>query len=345
MRRTSIRFALTIATALASSLPVANVGAEEAKGQPGEATCKGTDMLAEFAATDPGLYARVMDEARKLENSEALLWKIEKPGLAPSYLFGTVHLSDPRVTAMPEKVMAALGSVKSFALEVAELSDVAMAKAMADAAPLLIYTDGHMLSEKLTADEFKQVESLIGKSGMPAEMAGLLKPWIVNMLLAVSECERQKLAAGTQVLDMRLADEAKKRGLTVSGLETIAQQLASLAEVPDDQQILMLKSGLKYGDRTNDMMETLIQLYLKHQVGAAMPFQLALAAKSGTPATAFDGLNKSLLVDRNIRMRDGMKAMFEKSPAFIAVGALHLPGKTGIVALLKEAGYTLTPVE
>ena len=345
MRRTSIRFALTIATALASSLPVANVGAEEAKGQPGEATCKGTDMLAEFAATDPGLYARVMDEARKLENSEALLWKIEKPGLAPSYLFGTVHLSDPRVTAMPEKVMAALGSVKSFALEVAELSDVAMAKAMADAAPLLIYTDGHMLSEKLTADEFKQVESLIGKSGMPAEMAGLLKPWIVNMLLAVSECERQKLAAGTQVLDMRLADEAKKRGLTVSGLETIAQQLASLAEVPDDQQIAMLKSGLKYGDRTNDMMETLIQLYLKHQVGAAMPFQLALAAKSGTPATAFDGLNKSLLVDRNIRMRDGMKAMFEKSPAFIAVGALHLPGKTGIVALLKEAGYTLTPVE
>lgn len=327
-----------------AQIAISPVWAEPPATAPSE-TCKGTDMLADYATSDPTLYAQVMDATRGLENSEALLWKIEKQGLAPSYLFGTVHLSDPRVSAIPDKAQAALASVKGLAVEVADLSDTAMAKAMADSAPLLIYTGGQTLSDKLTDEEFKQVGALIVQSGLPSEAAAIMKPWIVNMLLSVSDCERKAQAEGTKVLDMQLVDEAKTRGLPVSGLETIEQQLASLAEIPEDQQIMMLKSGLKFADRTNDMMETLIQLYLKRQVGAALPFQLALAAKSGAPATAFDGLTKSLLTDRNVRMRDTMKPLIDKGPVLVAVGALHLPGRGGIVALLKEAGYTLTPAE
>jgi uncharacterized protein YbaP (TraB family) len=93
------------------------------------------------------------------------------------------------------------------------------------------------------------------------------------------------------------------------------------------------------------MMETLVQMYVKRQVGAAMPFQLALAAENGVPASAFDGFKKVLLADRNIKMRDAAIPKLEKGRAFIAVGALHLPGDTGLVALLRARGYTLDPVE
>jgi uncharacterized protein len=344
MRLLSSFFVLSLLVMSGAQVAAGPVRAEPPAPAPAEA-CKGKDMLAGYAASDPDLYAKVMDAARSLENSEALLWKIEKHGLASSYLFGTVHLSDPRVSAVPDKVKAALATVKGLVVEVADLSDAAMAKAMTDSAPLLMYTGGQTLADQLTDDEFKQVSALIAKSGLPGEVAAIMKPWIVNMLLSVSDCERKAQAGGTKVLDMRLVDEAKARGLPVSGLETIEQQLASLAEVPEDQQIMMLKSGLKFADRTDDMMETLIQLYLKRQAGAAMPFQLALAAKSGAPATAYDGLTKSLLTDRNIRMRDAMMPLIGKGPMFVAVGALHLPGKDGIVALLKEAGYTLTPAE
>lgn len=319
---------------------ILDVGADPAQSQ-----CAGVDMLAEFERQDPDLYASVMENARRIENTEALLWRIDKAGSEPSYLFGTVHLSDPRVTTLSEQVKSALAHSKALSVEVADLSEPTVAKAMTNAADLLLYKDGRTLKEQLTPDEFQRVQDIVSKSGMPGEFAGMLKPWLVNMLLSVSDCERRHVSAGAPVLDIRLAEEAQKLGIPVNGLETIEQQLTALADVPDDQQIQMLKAGLAYASRTDDMMETLVQLYLKRQIGAAIPFQLALAAKAGAPASAFEGFKKLLLVDRNAKMRDGVLPLIENGGSFIAVGALHLPGKTGLVQLLRAAGYTLTPIE
>ncbi len=309
------------------------------------AECRGTDMLAELATTDPDSHKRVFEQAAQLENSEALLWRIEKAGASPSYLFGTIHLSDSRVTALPSKVTDALFSSKTLALEVADLSDAALGKAMATSADLLFYADGQTLEQNLQKAEFEHVRTLTAKADIPADVSKLLKPWLVSTLLAISDCERRQIEAGLPVVDMRLAEHAKEKGIQVVGLETIELQLAALASVPDDEQLQMLKVGLAYADRTSDMLETLLQLYLKRQMGAAMPFQIALAEKSGFTAAAFNGFQKALLVDRNAGMAKKAAALMDKGQAFVAVGALHLPGKTGLVALLREAGYTVTAVE
>ena len=323
-------------------LPAAPAAEQRAAATP---TCHGVDMLAELAATDPQVYAGVTQARQASSNADAVLWKIEAPGGQTSHLFGTIHLSDPRVSVLSENVKAALTNSATLAVEVADLSDSAMSAAMSSAAQSLMYADGKSLADKLSALEIEPVEAIVAKSGMPVESAHLLRPWLLNMLLSVSECERRQMAAGATVLDMRLAEEAQKHAIPVVGLESIASQLASLSGMPEDQQLLMLKSGLKYADRTDDMMETMVQLYLKRQMGAAIPFQLALAAKTGVPATAFDGFQKALLIDRNERMRDTMRPLLDKGRAFVAVGALHLSGETGLVALLRKAGYTVTAIE
>jgi uncharacterized protein len=309
------------------------------------AMCRGADMLAEMQIKSPDVYAKVMAESSALPNTEAVLWKIEKPGVATSYLFGTMHLSDPRIAELSPAVKDAIGHSKSVALEVADLSDKAVAAAMTKTAALIVYTDGKSLKGALSDEEYQQVQRIVTKSGMPGELAAMMKPWLVSMLLATSDCERQQLAAGKAVLDLRVAAEAQKNGITIKGLETIEDQLGALAAVPDDQQIAMLKVGLKYIDRADDMTETLVQMYVKRQIGAAMPFQLAIAAESGTPPSVFDGFKKTLLIDRNAKMRDAALPLLEQGNAFVAVGALHLPGPTGLVALLREKGYTITAVE
>ena len=319
--------------------------AEAAREKAAPAECRGADMLAELATTDPETHKRILEKGALLENSGALLWKIEKPGTAPSHLFGTIHLSDSRVTTIPQKVTDALLSSKTLALEVADLSDAALGAAMATSASLLVYSDGQTLEQKLQKSEFERVQAVVEKAGIPGDVAKLLKPWLVNTLLAISDCERRQIDAGAPVVDMRLGEHAKAKGIPIVGLETIELQLAALASVPDEEQLQMLKVGLKYADRTSDMLETLLQLYLNRQMGAAMPFQIALAEKSGVPASAFDGFQKALLVDRNASMTKKAAPLLEQGQAFIAVGALHLPGKTGLVALLREAGYTVTPVE
>ncbi|HML28047.1 MAG TPA: TraB/GumN family protein [Hyphomicrobium sp.] len=309
------------------------------------ARCQGTDMLSEMAGTSPDTYKKVMAESAALPNTEAMLWKIEKPGAPASYLFGTMHLSDPRVATLSPKTKDAIAQSKAVALEVADLSDKAVAAAMTKMAALIIYTNGQSLKKELTDQEYQDVQKTVAKAGMPGELAAAMKPWLVSMLLATSDCERKQLAAGKTVLDLQVASEAQKHGIAITGLETIEDQLSALAAVPDDQQIAMLKVGLRYLDRADDMTETLVQMYVKRQIGAAMPFQLALAAQSGISPSVFDGFKTSLLIDRNARMRTAMLPLLEKGDAFIAVGALHLPGPTGLVALLRQSGYTVTPVE
>ncbi|MFA5957314.1 TraB/GumN family protein [Hyphomicrobium sp.] len=309
------------------------------------ARCQGTDMLTEMQTKYPDAYKKVMAESNALPNTEAVLWKIEKPGIPVSYLFGTMHLSDPRVATLSPTVKDAIAHSKSVTLEVADLSDKAVAAAMAKMAALIVYTDGTSLKAALSEQEYQDVQKTVSKAGMPGELAASMKPWLVSMLLATSDCERKQLAAGKTVLDLQVAAEAQTHGTPITGLETIEDQLGALASIPDDQQIAMLKVGLKFIDRADDMTETLVQMYAKRQIGAAMPFQLALAAESGTSPSVFDGFKKSLLIDRNARMSTAAQPLLDKGNAFIAVGALHLPGPTGLVSLLRESGYTVTPVE
>jgi uncharacterized protein len=307
--------------------------------------CRGVDMLAETQAKDPEIYAKIMAQAAATENSGPLLWKIERAGRPTSYLFGTVHLTDERVTKLSPAVEQALGQSKTVALEVSDVSEKATATVIAQSAPLVMFTDGRRLDGLLSGPEYDTVKRIISHSGMPSDLAALFKPWIVTMIMSVSDCERTSIQQGARVLDMKIAEVGKARGLQVVGLETIPEQLQALAGVPEPQQLDMLRASLKFADRTNDMMETLVQLYLDRKISAALPFQIAIAKQVGIGNEAFAGFQEKLLTERNIKMHATAEPLLEQGGVFIAIGALHLPGKQGLVALLREAGYTVTPIE
>ena len=307
--------------------------------------CRGINMLAETQAKDPETYAKIMAQAAATENSGPLLWKIERAGRPTSYLFGTVHLTDERVTKLSPAVEQALSQSKTVALEVSDISEKATATVIAQSAPLVMFTDGRRLDGLLSGTEYDTVKRIISRSGMPSDLAALFKPWIVTMIMSVSDCERTSIQQGARVLDMKIAEVGKARGLQVVGLETIPEQLQALAAVPEPQQLDMLRASLKFADRTNDMMETLVQLYLERKISAALPFQIAIAKQVGIGNEAFAGFQEKLLTERNIKMRATAEPLLEQGGVFIAIGALHLPGKQGLVALLREAGYTVTPIE
>jgi uncharacterized protein YbaP (TraB family) len=335
-------FFATQRPALAADKPGENADAPVVAEQ---ADCHGTDMLPELQATDAEAYGRIMREAETTENGNALFWKVEKAGVAPSYLLGTVHLTDARVATLSPKVIETIGQSTRVLLEVADLTASATANALSEATKLAIFTDGQSLDKILSREEYETVQATLNRAGLPIETARLFKPWIVTMLLAGSDCERRKIQEGVPVLDMKIAEEAKSRGIPVAGLETLESQLGALASVPQEQQIDMLRASLKFAGRTNDLVETMLQLYVKRQLGATWPLQIALAAKAGVGETSFAGFKKAIIDERNAKMRDGAVPHLDKGGAFIAVGALHLPGKSGLIELLRAAGYTVTAVE
>ncbi len=210
---------------------------------------------------------------------------------------------------------------------------------------LMLFTDGRRLDQLLGADDYRKIMEVLSRSGVPPQMGGVFRPWVATLMLSVSACEQRRMGAGLLPLDANLAKDAENRGIKAEGLETLESQFQALASVPEPDQVDMLRVGVRFYDRIDDLLETMVQLYLQRQLGAIWPLQLALAEKVGVPARAFDSAEKSLLATRNLAMRDKALGYLEDGNAFIAVGGLHLPGKQGLVTLLREAGYTVTAVE
>ncbi|MGI9477497.1 MAG: TraB/GumN family protein [Hyphomicrobiaceae bacterium] len=302
-------------------------------------------MLPKLTASHPQVMQQVRVAADKIINARAILWRVEKPGKAPSHLFGTMHVSDPRITAMPAAARTAIEQSRTVALEIADVSPGAMLKAVGKVPQLMIYMDGSRLEQKLTQAEYKQVSGLLTKAGMPAEMAAVVRPWMISMVLAIPLCEQQRVASGEVALDAAIGALARKSGVPVVGLETVESQLTSLSGVPEADQLAMLRVSLAFLAQREDMFETLIQSYVKRDLGVVLALSKGLAKIAGLKASGFASFSRELIAKRNQSMFASSRPLVDKGNAFIAVGAAHLIGATGLVALYRKAGFTVTALE
>lgn len=307
--------------------------------------CTGQDMLAQMQTSDPAAHARVRVAADAAINARAVLWRIEGRGATPSHLFGTVHLTDDRVNTLSANVRGALAGASRIALEIVDMSPQSMGAAMAGLRELMVFTDGRRLDDLLAGEELETARSVLQATGIPREMTVAIRPWLVTLSLAMPSCERRRASSGLAALDLRLAEIGRSRGIPIVGLETLAGQLRAMADVPEHDQLQVLRVSLKYYDRSADLMETMVQRYLARDLGAMWPFQIELAKQAGLSTDAFAVFEQQLVDLRNVRMREAALPLLHEGGLFIAVGALHLPGRLGLVEMFREDGYTLTPVE
>ena len=307
--------------------------------------CSGHDLAAALKASDPAKYAAVMREANAVPNGRAVFWKIERKGLAPSWLLGTAHVTDPRVTTMPAQARPALDKASIVVLELAEIAKPGLMelKALGNAS-LMVLPLGTSLWDLIPDDQ----ENLIRNNPNlpPGGAAGLygFQPWVVTVMLSLPLCEAERKKLGLKALDEVIGARAAAHGIPVAGLETVQEQLTALASMPQDMQVKYLLAVAKQGPQVPDYFETLIALYQQRRVAAYEPFALATQAMGNDEKAIMAYVDEGLVRQRNHRMAERAQQYLAKGNAFIAVGALHLPGKEGLVALLRQAGYKVTPI-
>lgn len=306
------------------------------------ATCAGRDLLAQIETGEPDTYARLQAEAAAVPNGAGLLWKVEKPGVEPSWLFGTMHLTDPRVTDLTEAASAAYESAATVVIETTDILDQSkLMAAMLERPDLMMYTDGSTLTSSLPPEKAKIIEDALSARGIPPASVARMKPWMLAATLSIPACETARKAAGLPILDVKLAEDAKADGKPVAGLETMIGQLDAMASLPLDMHIDGLIATLDLGDRIRDIFETMIVLYEREQVGMIWPLFRAVLPQGD--ADAYEAFETVMIDARNATMRDRAIPLLDAGSAFIAVGALHLPGEHGLVEMLRKAGYSVTP--
>jgi uncharacterized protein YbaP (TraB family) len=171
-----------------------------------------------------------------------------------------------------------------------------------------------------------------------------MKPWMIAAMVAQPACETARKAAGAPVLDMRLAGDAEAAGKALGGLETIADQLGAMASLPLAFHIRGLIDTLALGDGIDDVVETMIALYLEEETGMFWPFFRAVLPAGDGGDAGFSAFEEAMVTARNRTMAERATPFLDAGGAFVAVGALHLPGPQGLVALLREKGYRIEVV-
>jgi uncharacterized protein YbaP (TraB family) len=303
---------------------------------------RGENLIDGVEKSDPALWKELRAEAESIPNHQGRIWKIEKDGVAPSYLFGTIHLSDPRVLELPKVVQDAYQSANTVVIETTDVLDQKnFLRLKLERPELLLFTDGSTLKSHLPVDRREDIEKKLAERGIILDAVAKMKPWILTTLLALPKCERERKSDGVKSLDEFLAIHAQLEGLNIEGLETAAEQFEATEKLPLDFHIRNLIATVDYGDKTEDAMETTTALYLKGELGMIMP-ALRRIVPDALSDQDYDLFLKYLITDRNHTMADRAVPLLEKGNVFIAIGALHLPGEEGVVELLRAKGYRLT---
>jgi len=261
--------------------------------------------------------------------TKGLLWKVENKNTKASYLFGTMHTEDSRIILLPVPVKEVFDSARSFTSEVKLDATVAL-----DVLSIMTLADNQSLKTILGESLYSKSYELLADYGMMELLVNRLKPWAVFVTLSTP------LSKTGQFLDKVLYDRAVEQGKSTYALETVQEQLAIFNDMPMSEQIILLEDTLKNHDKFPAMFEEMANTYLARDLDALVVLNDKYMQDGDTKIT--EKLMKRLLVDRNVRMVDRMAKQLKEGNAFIAVGALHLPGKDGLLSLLRSKGYKIS---
>ena len=309
------------------------------------AACAGNSLLSEVERDRPDIWAKALADLDAIPNSTGLFWKIERDGTSPSWLLGTMHVPDPEVTAFRPAIVEAFERSDVLVLELAEefsRAKIALAKKLLPFAQL---PEGESFDADFTKEQKDAIGKMTAALGMPYFLARKMKPWFLVVTLAVPPCVQAAMLRGEQGIDATLQQDALAAGKRLAGLETIDEQIAALASLETAIGAAELLETVELGaDRNADLFATLLESYLQERPMLAL-FLTLLLPEFKRSGDAFRAVEGALLGDRNLRMHDRLLPIVEDGNAFVGVGALHLPGRDGLVELLRASGYNVTRVE
>jgi uncharacterized protein YbaP (TraB family) len=273
--------------------------------------------------------------AETLRHGQGLLWHVVKDGQPVGHVFGTIHMSDADVLALPPVVLDAFGAAKSLSVEVILDGSAVQTLAMAMALP-----PDQRLDAMVPADLFKKAVAASAPYGLQAAHLARLKPWAVALLISVPPDEQARRAQGALALDSWLEKQAQKQGKKIHALETIAEQVTVFEGLSQEDQVAQLKSASIALAEKQSFFEEMKKAYLRQDLDEIH----RLSRRNIEPGDErlHEALEERLFHVRNRKMAERMVARFEEGGAFVAIGALHLPGETGVLRLLEQRGYTVT---
>lgn len=257
-----------------------------------------------------------------------LFWKATAPSGKITYLFGTIHTDDNRVTNFSPAVKDALKSSDSFMMETLAPND-----------PSVFMTEHGSLEGFLNEKELDILLQLAEFHVMHRDAALNMKPWL---LAVVFDSPRPLTPFGQ---DNLLMSQAEDLGKEVIGIEDTQEHFGVMDNFSHEEQLMMLRAVLKRTQQTkqNDF-DKILNAYLQGNADKISQLDDKITGAM-LPANLWARMRVKLIDERNSVMAERVIEEGVAKNIFVAVGASHLAGPGGLVAKLKQAKYQLQAIK
>jgi uncharacterized protein len=270
----------------------------------------------------PGAFAQT--------KGRSFLWKVQS-GANVMYLAGSVHA----LTADAYPLNPAYQRAFDASAALVEEIDLAEADPLSGGLGLLakgMYQDGRTFSGAVSRETLSMVEKKLKDTPLAIDLIQPMKPWMVMLML-------EALGAQTAGLDPQLGldkhfyDLANEKGKQVIGLETAESQMDRFDRMPERMQEQMLRTELAEMETEQSSLRAILTAW---QNGDAATIEKMLLGSFGDNPAAYN----SLITERNHNWMPQLEACLKKpSPCFVVVGAAHVVGPQGLLAMLQQRGY------
>jgi uncharacterized protein YbaP (TraB family) len=265
------------------------------------------------------------------KDNNSLLWEVSGKGLKQkSYLFGTFHLMCKGDIQFSPQLKTAIANAAEVYMEL-DMDDPAV---MLGGMMMMNMKDGKKLKDLYTPSEYEKLSSFFKDTlHMPLNFLESIKPYflVAMMYPKMMPC---KTVSGVEEELMKLAKQNKKE---IKGLETLEFQAAVFDTIPYEQQAKELLKSIDSLPSYTLYFDSMVQVYKNQQLDK-------METLFNDEEFGMQEYQDVLLDNRNKNWVDQLKILMKKQSVFVAVGAGHLVGEKGLIALLKKEGYTVKPI-
>ena len=259
-------------------------------------------------------------------------------------LIGTMHIDDPRMDGVAERLRGVIEAADHLLVEATEADQKALERAMATQ-PELAFLTGKTLIDLMPADEWAKLAEAAAARGIPGFMAAKFQPWYLSLMLALSPCTLQDVMAGAKGLDHRLMQIATGADVPMKSLEPYTTLFELFGSDPIEDQIALLRLGVLPDTLSENATATLAEQYFEEDILVGLETSRVLTRPAvDLPDAEFDAIYDEFM-DLLLRQRnETWMAPIEAATGdriVIAAGALHLGGTHGLLNKLEQLGYTL----
>lgn len=265
--------------------------------------------------------------------ADPAFYRISK-GNEQHWLLGSIHAGKPSLYPLPDPVERAWQQSRALVMEV-DMTHISQAQ-WQEMGAITRLVDGKTLKDHLPMDLYRRTLIAAGQNGLTEAMLAPLRPWFAAITLTQAALERTGYR-GEFGVDQHFAKRANDGGKPIVGLETLLEQLGYLASVGDNQT-LMLESTL---DELPELEKGFAEVMAAWQNGDQATL-INLLKEEMAPPKLQAWLEQTLLAERNRNWVKKWPGLPNES--FIVVGALHLYGEQGLLALLEQQGWRITPL-